>query len=230
MRHIAPPCFKVVEKAGKSDKSSAGNSGRNFLKSSGGNIFCSSLWCLPATTQHWLLSDPPRSAPASCPSCPCLNPLGFLCPHNPGCSWCTVHSLRCLLAFCFQTVPCLLLPRHVLRLSAATKPGKEMLPTFVLKINREKEEGPEVESKHFQWNFACFSQARRLFWKWCVTTTVSGSSSLKLLRCSMPLKWHELASQIFEAQTDLRFCKKTTTNKQQQHKIFKVIAPYKSFH
>lgn len=79
-----------------------------------------------------------RCAPASCPSCPRLNRLGFLCPRNPGCSWCIVHSPRCLLAFCFQTVPCLLLARHVLRLSAATKPGKEMQPTFVLKINKRK--------------------------------------------------------------------------------------------
>lgn len=53
-------------------------------------------------------------------------PTGFPLPSQ---SWWFLgefYSPWCLFDFCFQPVPCLLLVRHVLRLGAATKPGKDM--------------------------------------------------------------------------------------------------------
>lgn len=126
----------------------------------------------------------------------------FLRPGNPAC---TVFVFR------IQTSPGLFLRCCVLCLSTATKLGNVMQPTFALR--NKQGGGPEKETSQkwaLPFGFCMFFHKPLVSFESVVCQQLS-ASVLKialLLFCSVTLKCHQFARQIFIAQTNLHLKKR----------------------
>lgn len=223
MQHWAPCVSRVLKKLG--GQTSRQQETETFTNLAEGIFSPLPLWCLPASLR-------PLSTDFS------LTYLAPLLLHvfpvpiwthwaSSITSQCCLYlvnssSLQCL-CFCIQTVPVCFLRCCVLCLGTATKLGKEMQPTFVLKNKQEL-----YKSELFQSDFACFPQALCLFWKCCVSAVSVYKIALSFFG-SMALKWHQLASQIFKAQTNLHFCK-NKQKKKTQKRHFSRTSSLQNFH